>query len=104
MCQVILRSHVQDSMLTSVTYTSSSCSGSFCGEMALAVIERTVNESGELHPRSVHFQPKRTHDALLITIIIGKTSHVKLNQVRPQLSSNQILVTYLRRSTLGAGS
>lgn len=37
--------HWKDSMLTTVNYTSSSCTGSFSGEMALAVVERTVNES-----------------------------------------------------------
>ena len=52
----------QESLLTSVTWTSSSCTGSFSGEMALAVVEKTVNQSG-LMDRQAFFSPVRCHDA-----------------------------------------
>ena len=52
-------------MLFCVQHTSSSCTGSFSGEMALAVIERTVNDSGHVNDRRVFFQPVRCHAASL---------------------------------------
>jgi len=48
-------------MLFSVQHTSSSCTGSFSGEMAMAVVERTVNDSGRVKDRKVFFQPVRCH-------------------------------------------
>lgn len=49
------------SMLTSVLYTSSSCTGSFSGEMALAVVERTINNSNMLDI-PLRFIPVQAHD------------------------------------------
>ncbi|CAE7232731.1 unnamed protein product [Symbiodinium sp. CCMP2592] len=55
------RSDLQESMLSRVIYTSSSCTGAYTGEMALAVIEKTINESGQLR-LPVVFSPVRVHD------------------------------------------
>ena len=35
-------------MLVGCTYTSSCCTGAYSAEMALAVVEKTINESGLL--------------------------------------------------------
>ena len=53
----------QESLLTSVRYTSSSCTGSFSGEMALAVVEKTVNRSGVLD-RPLCYTPVQCHETL----------------------------------------
>lgn len=50
-------------MLLSIESTSSSCTGSFSGEMALATIEHTVNSSGFFEDRKVYFSPIRAHDS-----------------------------------------
>ena len=49
-------------MLTSVSLTSSSCTGSYSGEMALAVVEKTINDSQVLDI-PVTFTPLRCHVA-----------------------------------------
>jgi len=51
---------IQDSLLTSISKTSSSCTGSFSGEMALAVVEKTVNRSNLLNA-PLHYTPIRAH-------------------------------------------
>ena len=55
-------------MLARVSYTSSSCTGAYTGEMALAVIEKTVNESGQL-PMPVMFSPVRAHDRYSVSAV-----------------------------------
>ena len=59
-CQSSFR---EESFLGSVTFTSSSCTGSFSGEMALAVVEKTINKSGILQ-FPVFMTPLRCHDTL----------------------------------------
>ena len=50
-------------MLTTVRSTSSCCSGAFTGEVALAIVERTVNTcSKEMLGLPVAFQPSFAHD------------------------------------------
>ena len=51
----------QDSMLANITYTSSCCTGAYTGEMTLAVLERTINQSKQL-ARPVVYTPARVHD------------------------------------------
>ena len=49
-------SHVQGSLLRSTQRTSSTCTGAYTAEMALAVIQKTINDSKAL-PSEVTFQP-----------------------------------------------
>lgn len=57
----------QESMLTTVKCTSSSCTGSFSGEMALAVVEKTINRSGKLD-QPVSFMPVQCHDTWIQSV------------------------------------
>lgn len=51
-------------MLTHIFHTSSSCTGSYSGEMALSVVEKTVNKSGVL-TAPIQFHPIRCHETLI---------------------------------------
>ena len=49
-------------MLVRARRTSSSCTGAFTAEMALAAVERTVNCSGKLN-KTVSMKPISCHDS-----------------------------------------
>ena len=46
---------LQESMLVTVTKTSSACTGAFTAEMSLSVVEKTINDDGYIRP--VSFTP-----------------------------------------------
>jgi hypothetical protein len=53
-------STTQESMIVGCSYTSSCCTGSFSAEMALTVVEKTINDSNRLG-MPVCYTPIRAH-------------------------------------------
>ena len=67
----IFRGHAsgEESMLATARRSSSSCTGAFTAEMALATLERTVNESRALS-RPVSIKPISCHEPLQVASLL----------------------------------
>ncbi len=84
------KNDMQDSMLVRMGLTSSACTGSYSGEMALAVVEKTVNDSKRLD-ETVYFTPVRCHVTRLNQCdrITGNVYfHVPHSRIRNKPSQN----------------
>ena len=57
---------MQGSLLATTSKTSSTCTGAYTSEMGLAVIQKTINDSGVLH-FGVAFQPLIAYDKSLVS-------------------------------------
>lgn len=70
----------QESMLCTTSLTSSCCTGAFSGEMALAVVEKTVNDSKRLNV-PIGFTTVRCHVMLLVSFRCACDSDVSCLRV-----------------------